>query len=84
MSEAEGRIDLARKISGICLDYSLGVPHSPWGEVLMTQDCNNSMLRRASRMLGQLYDDELAPSGLRATQHGLLAQIHRMGRTHAA
>ena len=45
----------------------------------MTQDCNNSMLRRASRMLGQLYDDELAPSGLRATQHGLLAQIHRMG-----
>ncbi len=45
----------------------------------MTQDCNNSMLRRASRMLGQLYDDELAPSGLRATQHGLLAQIHIMG-----
>ncbi len=32
-------------------------------------------LRRASRMLGQLYDDALAPSGLRATQHGLLAQI---------
>ena len=45
----------------------------------MTQDCNNSMLRRASRMLGQLYDDELAPSGLRATQHGLLAQIYIMG-----
>ncbi len=41
----------------------------------MTRECNNSMLRRASRMLGQLYDDALAPSGLRATQHGLLAQI---------
>ena len=44
----------------------------------MTHNCNNAMLRRASRMLGQLYDDELAPSGLRATQHGLLAQIHIM------
>jgi DNA-binding MarR family transcriptional regulator len=41
----------------------------------MTRECNNSMLRRASRMMGQIYDDELAPSGLRATQHGLLAQI---------
>ena len=41
----------------------------------MTRDCNNAMLRRASRMLGQIYDAELAPSGLRATQHGLLAQI---------
>jgi len=44
----------------------------------MTRDCNNSMLRRASRMLSQLYDDALAPSGLRATQHGLLAQIQIM------
>lgn len=41
----------------------------------MTRDCNNSMLRRASRMLGQLYDEALASSGLKATQHGLLAQI---------
>jgi DNA-binding MarR family transcriptional regulator len=41
----------------------------------MTLDCNNAMLRRASRMLGRIYDAELAPSGLRATQHGLLAQI---------
>lgn len=30
-------------------------------------------------MLGQLYDDALAPSGLRATQHTLLATIDRMG-----
>jgi DNA-binding MarR family transcriptional regulator len=44
----------------------------------MTPACNNAMLRRASRMLGQIYDDELAPSGLRATQHGLLAQINQM------
>jgi DNA-binding MarR family transcriptional regulator len=45
----------------------------------MTRQCNNSMLRRASRMLGQIYDDALAPSGLRATQFGLLAQIDIMG-----
>src|SRR6185295_11931169 len=46
--------------------------------VQMTRACNNAMLRRASRALGQVYDDELAPSGLRATQHGLLAQIAMM------
>ncbi|WP_027168174.1 MarR family winged helix-turn-helix transcriptional regulator [Mesorhizobium sp. WSM3224] len=38
--------------------------------------CNNAMLRRATRKLGQFYDDVLAPSGLKATQHGLLFQIH--------
>lgn len=38
--------------------------------------CNNAMLRRATRKLGQFYDDVLAPSGLKATQQGLLYQIH--------
>ncbi|MGY2289585.1 MarR family winged helix-turn-helix transcriptional regulator [Pseudomonas sp. SDO528_S397] len=37
--------------------------------------CTNNALRRASRRLGQLYDDALAPTGLKATQVGLLAQI---------
>jgi DNA-binding MarR family transcriptional regulator len=37
--------------------------------------CNNGALRRAARQLGQLYDDVLAPSGLRATQYSLLTQI---------
>jgi DNA-binding MarR family transcriptional regulator len=41
--------------------------------------CNNAALRRAARRLGQLFDDVLAPSGLRITQHGLLAQIEVMG-----
>jgi DNA-binding MarR family transcriptional regulator len=40
--------------------------------------CNNAALRRAARRLGQLYDDVLAPSRLRATQHALLAQIEAM------
>ncbi|MER8579692.1 MarR family winged helix-turn-helix transcriptional regulator [Mesorhizobium sp. M0220] len=38
--------------------------------------CNNAMLRRATRKLGQFYDDVLAPSGIKATQQGLLYQIH--------
>jgi DNA-binding MarR family transcriptional regulator len=40
--------------------------------------CNNGAIRQAARMLGQLYDDVLAPSGLRATQHTLLYTIHVM------
>ncbi|TIT02193.1 MAG: winged helix-turn-helix transcriptional regulator [Mesorhizobium sp.] len=38
--------------------------------------CNNAVLRRATRKLGQFYDDVVAPSGLKATQQGLLYQIH--------
>ncbi|MGH6808217.1 MAG: MarR family winged helix-turn-helix transcriptional regulator [Ensifer adhaerens] len=37
--------------------------------------CTNSALKRASRQLGQLYEDVLAPSGLRGTQYSLLSQI---------
>jgi DNA-binding MarR family transcriptional regulator len=41
--------------------------------------CNNAAAKRASRRLGLFYDDVLAPSGLRATQHALLQQIARLG-----
>ena len=37
--------------------------------------CTNSVLRRAARNMGQLYDDVLAPSGLKGTQFTLLANI---------
>jgi DNA-binding MarR family transcriptional regulator len=40
--------------------------------------CTNTALRRASRRLGQLYDEALAPTGLRGTQVSLLAQIDAM------
>ncbi len=40
--------------------------------------CTNTALRRAARRLGALYDDALAPLGLKATQVGLLAEIERM------
>lgn len=41
--------------------------------------CSNSAIRRATRQLGQLYDEVLAPSGLKGTQHTLLTQIHLSG-----
>jgi DNA-binding MarR family transcriptional regulator len=40
--------------------------------------CTNAALRRAARNIGRLYDEALAPSGLRATQFGLLAQIRAL------
>ena len=42
--------------------------------------CSNSALRRATRQLGQLYEEVFAPSGLRGTQFGLLTQIHMNDR----
>jgi DNA-binding MarR family transcriptional regulator len=40
--------------------------------------CTNTAVRRAARRLGNLYDDALAPVGLKATQIGLLAEIERL------
>lgn len=40
-----------------------------------TSLCNNGVLRKAMRRLGQLYDAAIAPSGLRATQFALMAEI---------
>lgn len=40
-----------------------------------TNLCNNSVLRKAMRRLGKFYDDAIAPSGLRATQFAVLAEI---------
>jgi DNA-binding MarR family transcriptional regulator len=41
--------------------------------------CACSRLRRATRAITQLYDDALAPSGLRATQFGVLRTLARRG-----
>jgi len=40
--------------------------------------CNNAVLRQATRRMGQLYDEAVSPSGLKATQSSLLAHIHRL------
>jgi DNA-binding MarR family transcriptional regulator len=49
-------------------------------DVLPELACTNTALRRATRRLGQLYDEALAPIGLKATQAGLLAQIGGLTR----
>lgn len=41
--------------------------------------CHCTALRKASRRLSQLYDNALAPSGLKTTQRAILAQIRRAG-----
>lgn len=41
--------------------------------------CACSRLRRASRAVTQLYDDAMAPSGLRVTQFSLLRNLARDG-----
>ncbi|MEA1833857.1 MarR family winged helix-turn-helix transcriptional regulator [Methylobacterium durans] len=49
------------------------------GDAMDPSLCSNALLRQAMRSLGQIYDEALAPAGLRATQHGLLANVARMG-----
>lgn len=44
-------------------------------EFAMTRFCMCASVRRASRALTNLYDEILAPSGLRATQFSLLAHL---------
>ncbi|WP_346830820.1 MarR family winged helix-turn-helix transcriptional regulator [Pseudomonas abietaniphila] len=39
--------------------------------------CNGSALRKATRRISSLYGAVLAPSGLRQTQHSLLAHVDR-------
>lgn len=46
-------------------------------DVLGELACTHTALRRAARRLGQLYDEGVAPTGLKATQVGLLARIEQ-------
>ena len=41
--------------------------------------CNCLALRQAARHVTQLYDEFLAPSGIRATQYSILARLQRNG-----
>lgn len=41
--------------------------------------CSNAAIRRASRQLGQLYDDCMQGTGLKGTQFSLLSQIAASG-----
>ncbi len=41
--------------------------------------CACTVIRRAAREVTHLYDDALAPTGLRITQYSLLANLDRHG-----
>ncbi|GAB3064662.1 MarR family transcriptional regulator [Stenotrophomonas tumulicola] len=41
--------------------------------------CHCTALRKASRRVSQIYDQALAPSGLKTTQRAILAQLRRSG-----
>lgn len=49
------------------------------GEPLFGLVCACASLRRLSRLVTRLYDDELRPCGLEAPQFGLLNMITRLG-----
>lgn len=69
--------------NGPALNYLLDMTHTLRAEILSidapempdTLPCTNDRLRRATRQLGLLYDDAFAPTGLKATQLGLMLQI---------
>ncbi len=42
-------------------------------------DCVCSLIRRTARGVTRLYDEALAPTGLRLTQYSLLANLDRLG-----
>lgn len=44
--------------------------------------CNCTGLRKATRRISQLYDQALAPSGMKITQLAILSQINRSGPTN--
>lgn len=48
-------------------------------EQISTWACNCASVRRTGRVLTQLYDEILAPSGVRATQFALLSGLARTG-----
>jgi DNA-binding MarR family transcriptional regulator len=52
---------------------------TPVAQAALTPACACGRLRRATRALTQLYDDVMAPSGLRVTQFSLLRTLSREG-----
>jgi DNA-binding MarR family transcriptional regulator len=43
------------------------------------QECNLAAIRMAARHVTQFYDQLLAPTGVRATQFGILSRLRRAG-----
>jgi DNA-binding MarR family transcriptional regulator len=47
--------------------------------VVTTEECNCFAVRAAARHITQVYDQLLAPTGLRATQLSILSKLKRLG-----
>jgi DNA-binding MarR family transcriptional regulator len=41
--------------------------------------CNASAVKKAARQLSLMYDTALAPTGLKSTQYGILAELNSRG-----
>ena len=54
---------------------------TPMDESVMARSCMCASVRRASRALTNLYDEILAPSGLRVMQFSLLAHLASVDET---
>lgn len=54
-------------------------PVSPCSDPVVASSCANGSVRRASRRLGQIYDEAFTACGLKATQYSLLSHIARSG-----
>jgi DNA-binding MarR family transcriptional regulator len=48
---------------------------TPEPAIMHKGECFATSVRKASRRLAQLYDDALAPTGLRSTQFSILAEL---------
>jgi DNA-binding MarR family transcriptional regulator len=53
-------------------------PDTDAQDMLGGRVCTNTALRVAARRLGQLYDEALAPLGLKSTQLALIAEIDKL------
>ena len=54
-------------------------PETPTGQHRYVGDCNCLAVRQAARYVTQFYDQQLAPSGLRATQFSILVRLRLKG-----
>jgi DNA-binding MarR family transcriptional regulator len=60
-------------------DQTLSETHATPDWLPPANACNATALRKATRRISQMFDDVLAPTGLRSTQRSILAHIARAG-----
>lgn len=63
-------------------ENNLDVPAADAQGIAGARVCTNTSLRLAARRLGQLYDEALAPLGLKSTQLGLIVEIDKLMATN--